>query len=133
MTKTCGRTKTDYRQHLVPRLVQSRCAYCGAGERDSDTLKKCQGCRIARYCDKECQTQHWFGRTWNESEQRFADEGTVRAHRSFCDHVYDRTPIECPTRAMRHKSKERAERMVGAHILEHLRRVDFASSEQEVD
>jgi hypothetical protein len=115
MSKTSGKVRTRYRHNLP---VLTRCAYCGKPRQYVRKLKRCEGCKIARYCDNECQTMHWNGRAI------FFDGGSVRAHRYFCMNVYDRTPVECPTRAERRKTKTRAEKMVSASIVEHLHRVD---------
>ena len=36
----------------------SSCANCGKGEEDAGDLKTCTGCKMARYCNRECQLAH---------------------------------------------------------------------------
>jgi MYND finger len=35
---------------------QTLCAYCGKA---SDSLKMCTRCKLARYCSRDCQSEHW--------------------------------------------------------------------------
>ena len=35
------------------------CAACGSTVPKARTFKVCTGCRAARYCDQQCQKQHW--------------------------------------------------------------------------
>ena len=35
------------------------CAACGSTVPKARTFKVCTGCRTARYCDQQCQKQHW--------------------------------------------------------------------------
>jgi hypothetical protein len=123
MSRSCGYAATNYRLHLLPRQVRTRCAYCGAADRAH--LPLCQGCKIARYCNRDCQLNHWNGRG------TILGHVGVRAHKNVCVNVYDRTHIECPDDAEFFESKERAEKVVTATIVEHLRQVDYINQEAE--
>ena len=38
---------------------QSKCLNCFSPEGDQHVLKKCTRCKIATYCNRECQVEHW--------------------------------------------------------------------------
>ncbi|KAL7447772.1 hypothetical protein ACHAWC_000094, partial [Mediolabrus comicus] len=38
--------------------TSSSCANCGKGEEDAGDLKTCTGCKMTRYCNRECQLAH---------------------------------------------------------------------------
>ena len=35
---------------------QNKCSFCG---KHSENLKKCSRCRLAQYCNRDCQKKHW--------------------------------------------------------------------------
>ena len=38
--------------------ISAACANCGKGEESSIDLKKCNGCKMVKYCSRECQVAH---------------------------------------------------------------------------
>lgn len=35
------------------------CAWCASSRSEAGSLKRCDGCRLKHYCNKECQKAHW--------------------------------------------------------------------------
>jgi hypothetical protein len=46
-----------YNRELLAALARHACAGCGAA--DAPRLRRCGRCQAVRYCDAECQRQHW--------------------------------------------------------------------------
>ena len=36
----------------------TKCANCGKGEENSDSLKACTACKMVKYCNRDCQIAH---------------------------------------------------------------------------
>ena len=59
-------------KNLPPGLIEEVCWWCDKSIFDVH-LFRCKGCKVGRYCNKECQLNDW-GRhedyCWNEQERR---------------------------------------------------------------
>ncbi|XP_035664641.1 poly [ADP-ribose] polymerase tankyrase-2-like [Branchiostoma floridae] len=69
---------------------------CGKpGYRKTGTLKLCAGCKLTRYCSRDCQIQHWtVGHKKCCGHDVCSDEGTdpfqkVQSHSTCICHTYD--------------------------------------------
>ena len=95
MTSSVG-AGTDYRKYGLPTAVKTRCAKCCVPASVVGKLKKCSGCKVARYCGINCQKNDWA------------------RHKPLCRNVYDRRmmlPSENP-----YELKSRAEAAVAKQI-----------------
>ena len=52
MVTSAGHKVTDNQK------FQPRCIFCGQAQVKGPILQ-CRGCKAAKYCDKQCQKQHW--------------------------------------------------------------------------
>ena len=64
-----GLERTKYRTREIPKEVKTECAWCG-----KFANRQCCGCKIARYCNTECQTKDF----------------KTGGHKRLCRDIYDR-------------------------------------------
>jgi hypothetical protein len=78
-----GTVKTGIKKDMQPggsaSHVKQWCAGCGDDLATKSEAKRCNGCKIAKYCSRACQKLHW-----NDQEH---------GHKELCRGVYDRVPL----------------------------------------
>ena len=106
-TVESGELRTKFRRTVIrDSPVSTYCAKCGTKAAD---VKKCGGCKIARYCSKKCQQTDWM------------------EHKLLCRSVYDRVALvvspglpPAEVDAMLEKCKADAEAEIEAAVVANL-------------
>ena len=116
-----GKDRTNYRRKQAPLTLKFKCAACGAAAPLGKKLKRCLGCKLARYCNKSCQRTHWKADSYE--------------HKATCVKVYDRADAlegDGPrVKAVLMEAKERAERAVVGAISKRLASLDKVSTSRK--
>ena len=102
--------RTKFRRTVIRASpVSTCCAKCGM-----PAIKKCSGCKIARYCSPQCQQSDW------------------KEHKPLCRNVYDRVALSvspglppAEVDAMLEKCKGDAEAEIEAAVVAKLRRLGY--------
>ena len=54
-------TDNHHTNPIDPDAQGHLCAMCGKTGKEAGTLWKCGGCRVSKYCSRECHREHWRG------------------------------------------------------------------------
>jgi hypothetical protein len=70
------------------RTAGQKCVYCCQSNEDMSPLLTCSGCNTARYCNKECQKNHWkVHKILCNRARKFREEGAAVYGGNFIDYV----------------------------------------------